>query len=158
MSLRNVVIGVGIVAVTGYFFLDWKIKKLIQQFRYVKIYPTGIKNFNLKWNGDKPVIGFNLDIKLTNPTEEVFAAKILAVKLKRIIFYDKNNVLLGTAIVNTEAITIPAKGSTTIFGIPIQLQLQTVMSSIANAIQGKFSIDDIRLETIVSILGTEHKI
>lgn len=158
MSVKKVVIGVGILAVAGYLFLDYKVKKIIDRFQYVKIYPTSIKNFNVKWNDGQPLISFNLDIKLTNPTAEVFSAQIVAVKLKRIIFYDKNNVQLGTATVNADALTIPANGSTTIYNIPIQLQLQTVATAIASAIQKDFGLKDIRIETIVSVLGTEYKI
>jgi hypothetical protein len=158
MSVKKVVIGVGILAVVGYFFLDYKVRKIIDRFQYVKIYPTSIKNFNVKWNDGQPFISFNLDITLFNPTTEVFSAKIVAVKLKRIIFYDKDNVQIGTATVNADAITIPASGSTTIYNIPIQLQLQTVATAIASAIQKDFSLKDIRIETIVSVLGTEYKI
>lgn len=158
MSVKKVVIGVGILAVAGYLFLDYKVKKIIEKFQFVKIYPTSIKNFNVKWNDGQPLISFNLDIKFTNPTTEVFSAKIIAVKLKRIIFYDKSNVQLGTATVNADALTIPANGSTTIYNIPIQLQLQTVATAIASAIQKDFGLKDIRIETIVSVLGTEYKI
>lgn len=158
MSVKKVVIGVGILAVAGYIFLDYKVRKIIEKFQFVKIYPTSIKNFNVKWNDGQPLISFNLDIKFTNPTTEVFSAKIIAVKLKRIIFYDKSNVQLGTATVNADALTIPANGSTTIYNIPIQLQLQTVATAIASAIQKDFGLKDIRIETIVSVLGTEYKI
>lgn len=158
MSAKKIIIGVGILAVAGYFFLDYKVKKIIERFQFVKIYPTAIKKFNIKWNEGSPFVTFNLDIKLVNPTPEVFSAKIVAVKLKRIIFYDKNNILLGTATVNTEAITIPANGSTTLFDIPIQLELKTIASTIISVIQNSFNLKDIRIETVVSILGTEHKI
>lgn len=158
MSAKKIIIGAGIIAIAGYFFIEYKVQKIIERFQFVKIYPTAIKKFNIKWNEGAPFVTFNLDIKLVNPTPEVFSAKIVAVKLKRIMFYDKNNILLGTATVNTDAITIPANGSTTLFGIPIQLELKTIASTIISAIQNSFDLKDIRIETIVSVLGTEHKI
>ncbi|WP_337967189.1 hypothetical protein [uncultured Flavobacterium sp.] len=158
MSVKKIIIGAGIVAIAGYFFIEYKVQKIIERFQFVKIFPTSIKKFNIKWNEGSPFVSFNLDIKLVNPTAEVFSAKIVAVKLKRIIFYDKNNILLGTATVNTDAITIPANGSTTLFDIPIQLELKTVASTIISAIQSSFNLKDIRIESVVSILGTEHKI
>jgi hypothetical protein len=158
MSVKKIIIGAGIVAIAGYFFIEYKVQKIIERFQFVKIYPTAIKKFNIKWNEGSPFVSFNLDIKLVNPTSEVFSAKIVAVKLKRIIFYDKNNILLGTATVNTDAITIPANGSTTLFDIPIQLELKTIASTIISAIQNSFNLKDIRIESVVSILGTEHKI
>lgn len=158
MSVKKLVIGAGIIAIAGYFFLEYKVQKIIERFQFVKIYPVALKKLNFKWNDGEPFIAFNLDIKLTNPTSEVFSAKIVAVKLKRILFYDKKNVLLGTATVNTNAITIPANGSTTLYDIPIQLDLKNAATTIVLAIQNSFNINDIRIETIVSILGTEHKI
>lgn len=158
MSAKKIIIGAGIIAIAGYFFIEYKVQKIIERFQFVKIYPTAIKKFNIKWNEGSPFVTFNLDIKLVNPTPEVFSAKIVAVKLKRIMFYDKNNILLGTATVNTDAITIPANGSTTLFDIPIQLELKTVASTIISVIQNSFDLKDIRIETIVSVLGTEHKI
>ncbi|RKR11124.1 hypothetical protein C8C83_2822 [Flavobacterium sp. 90] len=158
MSAKKIIIGAGIIAIAGYFFIEYKVQKIIERFQFVKVYPTAIKKFNIKWNEGSPFVSFNLDIKLVNPTPEVFSAKIVAVKLKRIIFYDKNNILLGTATVNTDAITIPANGSTTLFDIPIQLELKTIASTIISAIQNSFNLKDIRIESVVSILGTEHKI
>lgn len=159
MSVKKIIIGAGIIAIAGYFFIENKLQNIIDKLQYLKIYPTAIKKFNLKWRQDGvPYVSFNLDIKLLNPTSEVFSAKILAVKLKRIIFYDKNNVLLGTAIVDTESITIPANGSITIFNVPIQLEIKSLASSIASVFQNTFTVKDIRIEAIVSILGAEHKI
>lgn len=158
MSVKKIIIGAGIIAIAGYFFIEYKVKKIIELFQFVKIYPIAIKKFNIKWNEGAPFVTFNLDIKLVNPTPEIFSAKLLAVTLKRIMFYDKSNILLGTATVNTSSITIPANGSTTLFNIPIQLELQTVASTIISVIQKSFDLKDIRIETIVSVLGTEHKI
>lgn len=159
MSVKKIVIGAGLIAIAGYFFVEYQVQKIIDRIQYIKAYPTAIKNFNIKWreNGN-PFVSFNLDVKLLNPTSEIFSAKISAVKLKRIIFYDKNNILLGTAIVDTESITIPANGSTTIYNIPIQLEIKSLANAIASILQSTFTIKDIRIEAIVSILGTEHKI
>lgn len=159
MSLKKIVIGVGIVAVAGYFFLEYKVKKIIEQFQFVKIYPVAFKKLDAKWNDGKPFVTFNLDFKLVNPTSENFSAQILAVTLKRILFYDKKNMLLGSANVNVSAVTIKANSSTTIPNVPVQLDLQTTITNIlAFVTTSNFNSNDIRMEAIVSILGTEHKI
>jgi hypothetical protein len=159
MSVKKIIIGAGLLAIAGYFLIEYKVQKIIDRIQYMKIYPTAIKKFNVKWRDDgTPFVSFNLDLKLLNPTSEVFSAKILGLKLKRIMFYDKNNILLGTATVDTDSITIPANGSTTIFDIPIQFEVKTLANTIASVFLNSFNLKDFRLEIIVSILGTEHKI
>lgn len=159
MSLKKIVIGAGIVAVAGYFYLQHKIKKIIEQFGFVKIYPVAFKKLDAKWNDGKPFVTFNLDFKLVNPTSENFSAQVMAVTLKRILFYDKKNVLLGSADVNLNAITIKANSSIVIPNVPIKLDLQSTILNILSVINTTtFNSNDIRIEAIVSILGTEHKI
>lgn len=159
MNVTKILIGAGLFAIAGYFFIEYKIKKIIERIQYLKIYPTAIKKFTVKWKEDgTPFVAFNLDLKLLNPTSEIFSAKILGLKLKRIIFYDKNNILLGTAIVDTEAVTIPANGSITIFNIPIQFEVKTLANTLASVLLKSFNVNDFRLEVIVSVLGVEHKI
>ncbi|WP_374173887.1 hypothetical protein [Flavobacterium tructae] len=159
MSLKKIVIGAGIVAVVGYFFLEYKVKKIMEQFEFVKIYPVAFKKIDAKWNDGKPFVTFNLDFKLVNPTSENFSAQILAVTLKRILLYDKKNMLLGSANINVSAVTIKANSSTIIANVPIQLDLQTTITNILSFVNtSNFNSNDIRMEAIVSILGTEHKI
>ncbi|SHM71593.1 hypothetical protein [Flavobacterium chilense] len=159
MSLKKIVVGAGIVAVVGYYFLEYKVKKIMEQFEFVKIYPVAFKKLDAKWNDGKPFVTFNLDFKLVNPTSENFSAQILAVTLKRILFYDKKNMLLGSANINVSAVTIKANSSTIIANVPIQLDLQTTITNILSFVNtSNFNSNDIRMEAIVSILGTEHKI
>ena len=50
MSVRKIIIGVGIVAVVGYYLLGNKIKRIVEQFQNVKVYPVAFKKFDVKWN------------------------------------------------------------------------------------------------------------
>jgi hypothetical protein len=159
MSLKKIVITTGIVAIAGYFFLQHRVKKIIEQFGFVRIYPVAFKKLDATWNDARPFITFLLDLKLTNPTSENFSAKISAVRLKRILFYDKKNMLLGSANVNVDSITIAANSSIVIPNIPVQMDLQTAIVNVLAAMAtSNFKSSDIRIEAIVSVLGTEHKI
>ncbi|MCV9929046.1 hypothetical protein OIU83_15380 [Flavobacterium sp. LS1R49] len=159
MSVKKIVIGAGILAVVGYFYLEQRVKKIIEQFQFVRIYPVAFKKLDMKWNDGKPFITFNLDLKLVNPTAQNFSAQITAVTLKRILFYDKKNMLLGTANVNVKAINIAANSSTIIPNVPVQMDLQTTILGVLGVLNtSNFNSNDIRIEVIVSILGTEHKI
>ncbi|MDL2141173.1 hypothetical protein QQY79_01465 [Flavobacterium tructae] len=159
MSVKKIVIGAGILAVAGYFYLEQRVKKIIEQFEFVKIYPVAFKKLDAKWNDGKPFVTFNLDLKLVNPTAQNFSAQLTAVTLKRILFYDKKNMLLGSANVNVKAINIGANSSTIIPNVPVQMDLQTAITNVLGALNvSNFNSSDIRIEVIVSILGTEHKI
>lgn len=159
MSLPRIVAGVGIVAVLGYFLLGDKIKKIIEQFQNVKVVPAGFKNFNAKWNDGVPYVTFKLDLKMINPTPVSFNASIVAVKLKRILFYDKNKVLFGSSEININAISIPAKASITIKDIPVAFDLKTALTAAMEMILGKgFTTNDIKTEVVIEILGIDYKL
>lgn len=159
MSLKKIVVGAGIVAVVGYFLLKDKAGKLIEQFKNITILPVAFKNLNGKWNDGKPYISFNLDLKFMNPTPQNFNANGIVVTLKRILFYDKNNVFLGGTNVNITSLNIPANSSVILPNIPIVLDVQTTIINAMTIINsGNFNINDIKTEAIVSVLGLEYKI
>jgi hypothetical protein len=159
MSLRNVVITVGLVGVFGYFLLGDKIKKIVEQLQNVKILPVAFKNLNAKWNDGKPYVTFKLDLKVINPTPVNFNANIVAVTLKRILFYDKKNVLFGTSELNINAISIPANSSITLKDIPIALDLKTAISTALTILQNDgLKVDDVRIVAVISVLGIDYKL
>ncbi|WP_294961143.1 hypothetical protein [uncultured Flavobacterium sp.] len=157
MSVRKIIIGVGIVAVVGYFLLGNKIKKIIEQFQFVKVYPVAFKKFDVKWNDGVPFVTFLLDLKMVNPTQVNFDANIVAVTLKRILFYDKRNMLFGSSEVNINSINIPANSNIILKEIPVKLDLQTAITTAITIIRNDgFKINEIRTEAVVSILGIDY--
>ncbi len=157
MSVRKIIIGVGIVAVVGYFLLGNKIKKIIEQFQFVKVYPVAFKKFDVKWNDGVPFVTFLLDLKMVNPTQVNFDANIVAVTLKRILFYDKRNMLFGSSEVNINAINIPANSNIILKEIPVKLDLQTAITTAITILRNDgFKINEIRTEAVVSILGIDY--
>ncbi|WP_268846570.1 hypothetical protein [Flavobacterium aestivum] len=159
MSLRNVVITVGIVGVFGYFLLGDKIKKIVEQLQNVKVLPVAFKNLNAKWNDGMPYVTFKLDLKVINPTPVNFNANIVAVTLKRILFYDKKNVLFGSSELNINAITIPANSSITLKDIPIALDLKTAISTALTILHNDgLKVDDVRIVAVISVLGIDYKL
>lgn len=159
MSLRKVVITIGIVGVLGYFLLGDKVKKIIEQLQNVKVLPVAIKNFNAKWNDGMPYITFKLDLKVINPTPVNFNANVVVITLKRILFYDKKNVLFGTSELNIDAISIPANSSITLKDVPIALDLKTAISTALTIIQNDgLKVDDVRVVAVISVLGIDYKL
>lgn len=157
MSVRKIIIGVGIVAVVGYFLLGNKIKKIIEQFQFVKVYPVAFKKFDVKWNDGVPFVTFLLDLKMVNPTQVNFDANIVAVTLKRILFYDKRNMLFGSSEVNINSINIPANSNIILKEIPVKLDLQTAITTAITILRNdSFKINEIRTEAVVSILGIDY--
>lgn len=157
MSVRKIIIGVGIVAVVGYFLLGNKIKRIVEQFQNVKVYPVAFKKFDVKWNDGVPFVTFLLDLKMVNPTGVTFDANIVAATLKRILFYDKRNMLFGSSEVNINAINIPANSSIVLKEIPVKLDLQTAITTAITILRNDgFKINEIRTEAVVSILGIDY--
>ena len=147
----------GIVAVVGYFLLGNKIKKIIEQFQFVKVYPVAFKKFDVKWNDGVPFVTFLLDLKMVNPTQVNFDANIVAVTLKRILFYDKRNMLFGSSEVNSSSINIPANSNIILKEIPVKLDLQTAITTAITILRNDgFKINEIRTEAVVSILGIDY--
>lgn len=159
MSLKKTILIVGLVGLAGYMYLEYKVRKAIELFQFMKISPTAIKNLIIKWNDAQPFVTFNLDLKIENPTTEVFDANFTSVTIKEIFFYDKKNNRIGSSKINLKAITIPANSFLIIPSVPIKLDLQTaIISATEVIIKGGFEATDMRVECIVSILGTDYKI
>ncbi len=159
MSVRKIVLGVGIVAVLGYFLLGDKVKKIIEQFQNVKVVPVAFKSLDAKWNDGVPYVTFKLDLKMINPTPLNFNASVVAVRLKRILFYDKNNVLFGSSEMDINAISIPANSSITIKDIPVAFDLKMAITNALEMILGKgFNANEIRTEVVIEILGIDYKL
>lgn len=159
MSLKKIAIISGVLAVT-YFLLKDKAQKLTAHFSQVKIFPVGFKNLDGKWNDGKPFVTFNLDLNFINPTPQNFKADGVVITLKRLLFYDKNNVFLGQSDLNLSSLNIPAKANTIVRNVPITLDLQTTIVNAISIINNKsgFSAEDIKIEAIISILGFEYKL
>jgi hypothetical protein len=151
----------GTVAVVGtgiYFYAKTKSKQLINQFDKIKTGISALRNFDAKWNDFKPYATFNLDLKFTNPTDQDFRANGIVVKLKRILMYDNQNRLLGTAIPNVTGVSIAKNSSTTLKNIPVRLEITASVLNIIQIIQDwKVNPTDFTFETVIDVLGIEYK-
>lgn len=158
MSFNKIVITGGILTI-GYFLLQEKAKKLTTQFGLVKILPVGFKNLTGKWNSGKPAISFTLDLNFINPTPQNFKADGVVVVLKKLIFYDKNNVFLGQSDINMSYLSIPSNSSTIVRNIPVSVDLQTTLINAITIINnGNFVPANIKTEAVISVLGIEYKL
>lgn len=158
MKFQKIAI-VGGIIVLGIYLLKEKAKKVTAQFSEVKILPVGFKNLEGKWNSGKPFITFNLDLNFINPTPQNFKADGVIITLKKLLFYDKNNVFLGESTLNMTSLSIPAKSSTVVRNVPVILDLQTtIVNAIAIINKGGFSPENIKTEAIISVFGLEYKL
>lgn len=158
MSLKKVLV-IGSIVALGFYFLKEKAQKLTAQFSEVKILPIGFKNLGGKWNNGKPNVSFNIDLNFINPTPTAFSADGVILTLKKLVFYDQNGIYLGETALNMSSLNIPAKSSTIVRNVPISLDLQTtLMNAIAIINNGGFSMDKIKTEVVISILGIEYKL
>lgn len=159
MSLKKIIIGVGIIGAIGYFLVKSKITELLAQFDTLKILPAGIKNVSLKWNNGQPYASFFLDLRVENPTAKKFVFDGLLAIVKQIAFYDKKNTLLGIAQTNITMVSINENSFVIVPKVPIKIDLKETALSIISSIKGGgFKPEDISIQSTISILGKEYKI
>lgn len=156
-TIAKIGIGIGIFAIAINLFKN-KAQQLVSQFEDIVIIPVGLKNFSAKWNNGKPSATFNIDLNFINPTPTVFSADGVILTLKKIVFYDQNDNYLGETILNMTSLNIPAKSKTIVRNIPIVLDLKTTLTNALAIINsGNFSLDKIKTEAVINILGIEYK-
>ncbi|WP_281238163.1 hypothetical protein [Flavobacterium praedii] len=156
-TIAKIGIGIGIFAIAINLFKN-KAQQLVSQFEDIVIIPVGLKNFNAKWNNGKPSATFSIDLNFINPTPTVFSADGVILTLKKIVFYDQNDNYLGETILNMTSLNIPAKSKTIVRNIPIVLDLKTTLTNALAIINsGNFSLDKIKTEAVINILGIEYK-
>ena len=161
MKGSKIIAGLVIAAAAGtgiYIYAKNKAKSVINQFDKIKTSITGLRNFDAKFNDFKPYATFNIDLKFTNPTDQDFKANGIVIKLARVLMYDKQNRLIGTASPNVSAISISKRSSTTLRNIPVRLEITASILNIIQIINSwKVNPSDFTFETIIDCLGVEYK-
>lgn len=161
MKSNKILAGVAVLAVIGtgvFMYVKNKSKIVLNQFEKIKTGISALKNFDAKFNDFKPYATFNLDLKFTNPTDQDFKANGIIVKVKRILMYDKQNRLLGTATPNVTGISIAKFSSTTLRNIPVRLEITASVLNIIQIINDwKVNPSDFTFETVIDVLGIEYK-
>lgn len=159
MSLKKIIIGIGIIGAFGYFLVKKKMDELTTHLMELKIIPTGIKNVSLKWNNGLPYVSFFLDLRVENPTSKKFVFDGLLAVIKKISFYDKKQALLGIAETNITMVSINSNSFVLIPKVPIKIDLKETVLNIITSIKNKgFKPEEITIETTISILGIQYKI
>ncbi len=156
MSIKKTIAIVLVTGTIGYVLVMQKIKTLTKQFDSIKITPIGISNLKLNWNDFEPQLKFNVDLSFKNPLTDPFEVNGVVAKLQRIIIMDANGKALGVATPNVGKIVIPANSSFTLKNVPFIVDLKG--SIITSLNYKKLSLDSLKFESIVSILGYEYKI
>jgi hypothetical protein len=156
MSIKKI-LAIGLVAGSlGYVLVKQKIATLTKQFESIKIMPTGINSIKFEWNDFKPQLKFNLDVTFHNPLTDTFQVNGMVAKLQRLIIIDASGKALAVAIPNTGKIVVPANGSYTLKNVPVILDLQGSIITVAN--YKLLTLKNLKIEAIVTVLGYEYKI
>ena len=156
MSIKKI-IAIGLVTgAIGYVLVKQKIEKISAQYAKIKIIPTGLNNIKLDWNDFKPQLKFNVNLSFSNPTNEDFEVNGIVAKLQRIIILDTTGKAIGVATPNVGKITVPASGEYTLKNVPFILDLQGTIVNIVN--YKLLSLNSLKFQAIVSVLGYEYKI
>lgn len=133
-----------------------KAKTLVGIFDKMTIAPAGISNVDVSLDRFK----FNIDVKLTNPTQEDFTVSGYGLaELQEIsIFYD--GLYIATSQVNLSEISIPGENELIIHNIAVEVPkpLQFVANNIATIGQmiidfNKFNISKLSTTGIINVAG-----
>ncbi|QEE49635.1 hypothetical protein FUA48_08575 [Flavobacterium alkalisoli] len=151
MKAKTIIIAASIalagIAIIGYN----KVKTLKAIFDQMTIEPSGIRNF--KYTVSK--ITFNLDITITNPTQEAFSVSGASLaSLKRVMVY-MGDKFIGMATVNLDAIEIPPQASLTVKNIPLEVATENAIGLLS--VQN-LSLDIFNIMAVVDVFGNEYTI
>ena len=94
------------------------------------------KIHNIKVNLLKNKATFLADITIVNPNKSQFNLETIGlVKLKRVLFYEPNGVLIGSGVVNISAINIEAGEDFVLKNIPFSTSLTTGFAKLKTFLQ-----------------------
>jgi hypothetical protein len=159
MEAKKLIIGLGVVGLAAYFLIKSKAQQITDQFKNIKFLPISFSNLNGKFNDFKPYVTFNIDLRVTNPTQETFNTSGVVVSLKRLLFYDANNNFIGGSEINLKALNIPAASSVVIPNVPILIDVTNTLSNVIKAFtQGTFTAQNIKTVAIIGVLGLEYRV
>lgn len=149
-------VALGLVALTvGVIYSKNEAERIKTHFDNIKIIPAWLSDLSLKWNNGFPVLHFKVDFKFINPLPEPFIMNGLFATLKRIIIYDGTGKALGVSTPNIGRLAIPANGVATLPKVPFMLDAKLLLKNILD--YKNIKLDSFKFESIISILGTEHK-
>lgn len=160
-STKLILAGCGVLAVSGYIAYE-KAQKIQAIFDKMDIEPAFMRNFD--FNLSSGLVRFDLDVKLTNTTDDDLYLTGLGVsRLKQLIIYYKD-IKISNANLTVNAISIPSKNSLIIHNIHVVSNLLEVIKAGAADPAGvfasfqDFSMKNIDCEIVVEVLGREYTI
>lgn len=152
LGVKHVVIGLAGIGLVG-FWAKNRIKKLSEIMTKLIPIPSGFRN----WSFNKWILFFNMDVTLHNPTDEAFNPNGIIVKIKRLEVKDLEGKLIATIKIDRNSINIPAKGKYTLKDLAVEIDTYANILNAPNLAKIK-SINDIKVDIVISILGKEHLI
>lgn len=152
LGVKHVVIGLSVLGF-GVFYIKERVKKLSEIVVKLIPIPSEFRNFSFKhW-----VLFFNMDVTIHNPTNEAFNPNGIIVTIKRLEIKDIEGKLIAKVNINKNSVNIPAKGKFVLKDLAVEIDTYTNILNAANLAKIK-SLDDIKVDVVISILGKEYLI
>jgi hypothetical protein len=152
IKAKHIIISGAILGI-GALWYNIKINRWKETMTKLKAVPTGLRNFDINFKRMR----FNLDVTMYNPTNESFNPDGIIAVVKRIVLKDKLAKKFATITVNRSFISIPAKGKFVLKDLIVEIPILENISNWQNLSEIK-SINDIQIETILSVMGKEYSI
>ncbi len=152
IKVKHIIIAGAILGI-GALWYNNKINRWKETMTKLKAVPTGLRNFDINFKRMR----FNLDVTLYNPTNESFNPDGIIAVVKRIVLKDKLAKKFATITVNRSFVSLPAKGKFELKDLIVEIPILENISNWQNLSEIK-SINDIQIETILSVMGKEYSI
>lgn len=152
IKAKHIIISGAILGI-GALWYNIKINRWKETMTKLKAVPSGLRNFDINFKRMR----FNLDVTMYNPTNESFNPDGIIAVVKRIVLKDKLAKKFATITVNRSFISIPAKGKFVLKDLIVEIPILENISNWQNLSEIK-SINDIQIETILSVMGKEYTI
>ena len=152
MKTKTIIIAAGVGAAALAYWAYRKVNSLKAVFDNMQIWPSKVSNIKFAY----PILSFNLDIAVKNPTDTSFSLTGVGVaKLSRIVV-SRNGAFLGQADVDMQAIEIPAFSTSTIQNLPFKVSLLNVLSNVLA--DTNIDINQLSISAVIEVLGQSYTI
>ena len=150
--IKDIFIGT-LIAGTAYVLFQKKYNNWKSTITKLRALPTGFRNLKV----ESSIIKFNIDVTIVNPTNEDFKPDGVIAVLQKVNIKDSQGNVIASVNVNRSYIIIPAQSKIVMKDLPVEVPIIKNLLNWKNLIAIK-SINDIKLESVITVLGKEYLI
>jgi hypothetical protein len=150
IKAKHLVFGIAVLGL-GAVYVNDRVKTLSEIMVKLIPIPSGLRNYSFNnW-----ILSFNFDVTIHNPTSVDFNPNGLIVTVKRLEIKERSGKLIAKVDINKNSINIPARSKYVLKNLAVKIDTYANLLNAPNLMKIK-SINDVKIDVVLSILGTEH--